>query len=149
LPDQPPLDYARGQRQALDRRWLKHLADGANAGDGLGLLDIPDFLDGIRSFNARAYFDAHEQFEAAWRASPYPDRLLPYALSKLGAACHHAPRRPSTAAKLARDTLTILDCLPPTYASLDLASFRKDLARWTDRHASGDLQLRRLESTGT
>lgn len=141
MPDQLPIEYAKGQRQALDRLWLAHLRNGADPGDGLALLTAPGFFDGIRSFNTHAYFDAHEQFEAAWRASTYPARLLPYALSKLGAACHHSARRPLTAAKLARDTLAILDCLPRTYATIDLATFRVDLARWIDSPAVVDLRL--------
>ena len=143
--EKPQQHHAKGQRQALDRLWLRYLADGGEPGRGDVLLTTPGFEQGIRSFNARAYFDAHERFELAWRASDYPDRLLPYALSKLGAACHHAAGSRSRAApKLARDALAVLGVLPDFYATIDLGGFRRDLARWLDSPGLTRLELRRV-----
>lgn len=144
MPHQPPQSYAKGQRQTLDRLWLAYLADGGPAGNGAALLSAPGFADGIRAFNAGDYFDAHELFEQAWRSTPYPDRLLPWALSKLGAACHHASEHRGTSTKkLARDASIVLEALPRSFGGLDLLSFRAAVALWI-ADPDTPLELRKL-----
>jgi hypothetical protein len=117
----PPQDHPNGGRRTLDAQWLAYLSDDGDSGDGADLATHVEFASGLTQFNDARYHDAHESFEHAWRATPYPDRLLALALSKLGAAFAHAQdgnRRGAT--KIAADALACLTPLPDDYAGIDV-----------------------------
>ncbi len=127
----PPQQYARGVRRALDAEWLAYLATGGDAGDGIALVDDQQFAAGIDRLNAGGYFEAHELFEHAWLAAPYPDRLLCLALSKLGAAFEQQARGNARGArKIVSDARRCLDPLPATYGSIDVQALRQGLDAW-------------------
>ena len=127
----PPQEHTKGQRRALDVRWLEHLTAGGNPGDGQQLAELVSFRNGVWDFNQGRFFDAHESFERAWRETPYPERLLSLALSKLGAAFAHAQRgNLTTATQIVRDAQRCLAPLPPAYAGIDIAQLRNELAPW-------------------
>ena len=127
----PPQQHAKGQRQALDARWLAYLAAGGDPGDAQQLAASPAFQTGVTEFNQAKFFEANESFERTWRDVPYPDRLLALALSKLGAAFTHAEHGNLTsAAKVVRDAQRCLAPLPLIYASLAVAPLREALATW-------------------
>jgi hypothetical protein len=117
----PPQDHPKGGRRALDARWLAYLSDDGDPGDGPDLAKHSHFASGIAQFNTARFHEAHESFEQAWLATPYPDRLLALALTKLGAAFAHAlhgNRRGATT--IASDALACLAPLPDDYAGIDV-----------------------------
>ena len=125
----PPQEHPKGQRRALDAQWLAYLAHGGDPGAGHALTPLDAYRTAIAQFNDARYFEAHETFEHIWLATPYPDRLLALALSKLGAAFEHAKRgnRPG-AAKIARAALTCLAPLPDEYADIDVRALEAAVA---------------------
>ncbi len=48
--------------------------------------------EGLDRFNRRAFFDAHESLEAAWRAEPGKVRDLYHGILQLAVAWHHVER---------------------------------------------------------
>lgn len=127
----PPQRYARGDRRALDAEWLAYLASGGTAGDGSSLAGDLEFIAGIDRFNEGDHAEAHEMFERAWLAAPYPERLLCLALSKLGAAFEQQARGNLRGArKIAGDARRCLAPLPNAYGSIDVQALREGLAAW-------------------
>lgn len=50
----------------------------------------PDFGEGVRLFNERRYFEAHEAWELVWRRTPAGvEREVLQGLIQIAAACHH------------------------------------------------------------
>lgn len=47
---------------------------------------------GLKLFAAGQYFEAHEEFESAWRAAPRRERFFLQGLIHCAAALHHARR---------------------------------------------------------
>ena len=133
----PPQQFARGDRRALDAEWLAYLANGGDAGDGSSLAGDREFVAGFDRFNEGGHAEAHELFEGAWVAAPYPDRLLCLALSKLGAAFEQEARGNLRGArKIVGDAQRCLAPLPAAYGSIDVQALREGLAAW--RATPGD-----------
>jgi hypothetical protein len=55
-------------------------------------LDDGRWLSGVARFDAGLYFEAHEDFEALWRAASGPETEFFQALAQAAAALHHASR---------------------------------------------------------
>ncbi len=53
----------------------------------------PQALVGLRLFNERRFFEAHEELELAWRAEPAPARNLYHGILQLGLAWYQVSRR--------------------------------------------------------
>ena len=51
--------------------------------------DAPSFLRGIDSFNRRAYFDSHDQWEQCWIAEGRPNSGFFKGLIQMAVAMHH------------------------------------------------------------
>ncbi|HWH09374.1 MAG TPA: DUF309 domain-containing protein [Candidatus Thermoplasmatota archaeon] len=49
----------------------------------------PEVLEGVRLFNAGAYFDAHEAWEGHWGKGGAPERAATLGLIKAAVALHH------------------------------------------------------------
>lgn len=49
-------------------------------------------LLGIKQFNQREYFEAHETLEALWNAEPDPIRVLYKGILQVGVGCYHLLR---------------------------------------------------------
>ena len=54
--------------------------------------DDPRFWEGIRCFNQRAFFAAHEVWEDIWREEPAPVRTFLQGLIQLAVSLHHFGR---------------------------------------------------------
>lgn len=52
----------------------------------------PLYLEGLRLFNAGAYFEAHEVLEDLWRETRGPDRGFYQGLIQLAVVLHHLSR---------------------------------------------------------
>jgi len=58
-------------------------------------IDDADFQKGLRLFNERRFFEAHEAWEVLWLRTPSPssEREVYHGLIQLAAACHHLLRK--------------------------------------------------------
>ena len=82
---------------------------------------------GIALFNQRAYFDAHEALEAAWRAEPGPLRALYQGILQVGVAYYHIQKNNySGALKMFSRCEQRLAQFPAQFAGIDLDAFRRD-----------------------
>ncbi len=91
-----------------------------------------DKLDeGVRLFNEGRFFDAHEAWEAAWRETPYPERLLYLALTKLAAGLEQAKRGGAGGTgQQVRDALRFLGPFTPSCGGLDTGRITTDADDW-------------------
>ena len=128
--DPPPQTHAPGRRRALDEAWLAYLC--AAPFDPSALTAPPGLAEGVRLFNEGRHRDAHEAWEAAWRETPYPGKLLLLALAKIAAGLAH-PGGAGAASRVTADGLRFLAPFEPACMGVDIASLRASLA---DRAAS-------------
>lgn len=88
----------------------------------------PEYLEGIRLFNAGHYWHAHEQWEICWLAASGDDAVFYKAIIQAAAAL--VKWRQGNARGLARNwakSKARLAHLPPQYHGLDLAALRDHL----------------------
>ena len=129
----PPQEHARGQRQALDARWLRYLNENGVNEDGGALLVDAHFRQGIDRFNAGEFFEAHESFEAAWGGQPYPQRLFCLSLTKIATGMAHAKNRNVVGSRrLIADGLRLLKPFLTHYASCNVARLADELREWSE-----------------
>ena len=116
-------------------------ADKVNKDPCLGSIH-PQALLGIRLFNQRAYFEAHEALEEAWRAEAGPARYLYQGILQIGVAYYHILHgNYRGAVNLLRRGCQHLNPYPDVCKGIDLAQLRLD-ARNVDQ------VLRRLGPEG-
>jgi hypothetical protein len=90
--------------------------------------DNPQFLEGIRCFNCRAFFEAHEVWEDLWRDDQGPAHRFYQGLIQLAVCLHHF-RNGNTrgAKKLCLSGSAYLEPYRPVYMGLDLDRLLKEL----------------------
>ncbi len=85
-------------------------------------------LEGIRLFNAAAFFEAHEALEDAWRATDHPVRDLYRGLLQVSVSCLHLQRGNLRGAALVRDrSRKWLDKWPPVTAGVHVRALQQSL----------------------
>ena len=82
--------------------------------------------EGARLFNEGRHRDAHEAWEAAWRETPYPGKLLLLALAKIAAGLAH-PGGAGAASRVTADGLRFLAPFEPTCMGVNTAALRASL----------------------
>jgi predicted metal-dependent hydrolase len=96
----------------------------------------PEYLEGIRLFNAGHFWHAHEQWEQCWLRAAGEEALFYQALIQAAAALlkwrqgNIRGLRLNWAKSCAR-----LDTLPPSFLGLDLAALRQHI----DRLVAGEI----------
>jgi predicted metal-dependent hydrolase len=94
----------------------------------------PEYLDGLRLFNAGAFWEAHEALERVWAPLPRgaEEKSFYQGLILLAAAFHHRERAASAPARFAAPALRCywsglakLERLPDSYLGLDLRGLRR------------------------
>lgn len=87
-------------------------------------------LQGIQSYNAGNYFEAHEELETAWRAEHGPVRDLYHGILQVGLGYYQILRgNYRGAVKMFQRCHQWLDPLPPVCRGVDVAQLRLDAAR--------------------
>lgn len=103
----------------------------------------PEYLEGIRLFNAGHYWHAHEQWEACWLRSEEPAATFYKAIIQAAAAL--VKWRQGNLRGLRRNwakSCGRLDRLPPTYLGLNLADLRAAIDRIAADPTSDPPQIR-------
>jgi len=90
------------------------------------------YLEGIKLFNSRNFFEAHEVLEDVWRESRNPERKFLQSLIQIAVALHHHSRGNLVGARslLARATRN-LEPYPEKFGGVDLRPLRRSLGRWS------------------
>ncbi|HEB64362.1 MAG TPA: DUF309 domain-containing protein, partial [Chloroflexi bacterium] len=84
--------------------------------------------EGIRLFNAGAFFEAHEALETAWLESPAPIRNLYRGLLQAAVVCLHLERGNLRGAlKVYRRSLKWLEPWPEVAAGIAVGRFRREM----------------------
>jgi predicted metal-dependent hydrolase len=95
-------------------------------------------LEGLKLFNSRRYFDAHEAWEDLWRESTGEERQWIQGLVQIAVALHHHSSGNHTGAvsvmKKARHNLA--GC-SPMFRRLDIERLRNELDALQEELASG------------
>ena len=85
--------------------------------------------DGIRKFNAGAYYAQHDAFETQWMAEPGPVRDLYRAILQVGVAYYHITRgNHAGALKMLLRSVQWLARLPDVCQGVDVRQLREDAA---------------------
>ncbi|MBM3939413.1 MAG: DUF309 domain-containing protein [SAR202 cluster bacterium] len=138
---EPPREFARGTRQALDARWLAYLAESA-IHPAEPTVPHPLFARAVYEFNGGRCLESHETWELAWRDTPYPERLFHLALAKIGAAFAHAQRGNAHGARrLLTDGLHVLEPFRPSYHGIDVERFEREARAWLAAYDGRDPAL--------
>jgi uncharacterized protein len=89
------------------------------------------FREGVRLFNQRTFFEAHEIWEEDWKAAGGDKRLFYQGMIQSAAALVHISRGNYPGAiSLYHKSHQKLAHLPEVWMGIDLAQFRSDLARY-------------------
>lgn len=95
-------------------------------------------LEGIRLFNTRHYFEAHEALEAVWLKATGHRKAFLHGLIQVAAAFHHHARGNRAGFRsLLEKGWSKLDLFGAEFESINLATFRPQLQLWREHlHAS-------------
>ena len=86
-------------------------------------------IRGLELFNAREYFEAHEELEAAWNADPSPGRALYQGVLQVAVAYLQIERgNPGGAMKIFLRSRQWLSQLPDTCRGVDVKQLKLDAA---------------------
>lgn len=92
--------------------------------------------EGGRRFDERRFFEAHEVWEAAWRAEAGPPRLLLQALIQIAAGFHKGlvQGRPTGMVRLLHAGMSRLDAVTAAAPGLTggLAGFEREVVAWRE-----------------
>jgi hypothetical protein len=92
----------------------------------------------VELFNAGAYFEAHEAFEALWARAPLGERFFLQALVHYAVGLHHHQRGNRTGAVRQLDkALRKIAGYLPAHRGVDTARLWRDGQRWRDAAKGG------------
>lgn len=101
-------------------------------------MDEP-LAEGVRLFNARKFFEAHEAIEALWLNAHGEEKVFLHGLVQVAAAFHHFERRNIVGCRsLLEKGLTKLEKFgagkncPESFARIELAPLLRQLLQWRD-----------------
>ncbi len=90
----------------------------------------PEAIDAVKKFNAGAYHEQHDAFEALWMQEPGPVRQLYQGVLQVGIAYYQITRgNPRGALKMLLRTIQWLAPLPDVCQGIDVAQLRADAAQ--------------------
>jgi uncharacterized protein len=94
-------------------------------------------LEGIRLFNARRYFEAHEALEAVWLRATGDRKTFLHGLIQMAAAFHHQARGNTAGFRsLLEKGCSKLQPFESEFEGVDLASLKRQLHSWQEHPPS-------------
>jgi uncharacterized protein len=91
----------------------------------------PGVREGVRLFNRRKFFEAHEALEAVWLKSAGQDKLFLHGLIQVAAAFHHLERKNRMGFhSLLEKGGQKLESVGDTAMEVDVARLRESLSKW-------------------
>ena len=108
---------------------LEEFGDENRLNEGPAGLYPREYLEGIRFFNERGYFDAHEIWEEIWLRSSGDAKLFYQTLIQAAVGLHHYARGNMRGARgMHKNVMEKLERLPDIFMSLDLGEFKVQFA---------------------
>jgi predicted metal-dependent hydrolase len=100
----------------------------------------PKVAEGVRLFNSRKFFEAHEALEEVWLKAEGGQKTFLHGLIQVAAAFHHHSKGNQAGFRsLLGKGLNKLDKFGDHVEGIDLGALREQLHRWRDRHDGGPL----------
>jgi len=97
------------------------------------------FSRGLRQFNAREFWHAHESWEAIWLVAPEPDKTFLQGIIQIAAAFyHHQKKNHEGMRSLMRRGLAKVEEFPAAYRGLRLEPLRRAVREWLAADARGE-----------
>jgi predicted metal-dependent hydrolase len=91
------------------------------------------FEEGIRLFNTKKFFEAHEALEALWLKAEGEEKVFLQGLIQVAAAFHHQARGNLAGARsLLEEGWKKLAAFDETRDGIDLASLRRQIQPWRE-----------------
>ncbi len=95
--------------------------------------------DGLGCYRRGEYFNAHEHWELEWLKLAGPEKTFLQALIQLTAAMHHRDRGNTAGMKsLLTRSLRRLEAYPASFAGIDIARLREEVAEWLRDREDGN-----------
>jgi predicted metal-dependent hydrolase len=89
------------------------------------------FQRGLKHFNRREFFEAHEVWEEIWLVETEPEKTFLQGLIQIAAAFHHYCRgNPQGAESLLASGIVKLTRFPGRHRGLDIAGLRTAAKKW-------------------
>jgi len=98
------------------------------------------FQRGLRHFNAREFFEAHEVWEEIWLVEAEPEKTFLQGLIQLAAAFHHYCRgNPAGAESLLAAGIVKLLRFSEHYRGLEIGALRTSAKKWARALGAGQM----------
>lgn len=92
-----------------------------------------DLCEGLRCFQSRAFFEAHEHWESVWLAAQEPEKTFLQGLIQVAAAFYHLQRGNCAGTiSLLQSALRRLDRYPEVFAGVVVAPLRVAIRSWLE-----------------
>jgi len=102
------------------------------------------FSRGLRQFNTREFWHAHESWEAVWLIASEPDKTFLQGIIQIAAAFyHHQKKNPEGMRSLMRRGLAKLEGFSAGYRGVRLEQLRCAVREWLAADARGEALPRR------
>lgn len=89
------------------------------------------FARGLRQFNSRQFWHAHESWEAIWLVAPQPDKTFLQGIIQISAAFYHHQRGNLVGMRsLMRRGLAKVEEFPSAYRGVRLEELRRAVRKW-------------------
>jgi hypothetical protein len=97
----------------------------------------PAIAEGIRLFNSRRFFEAHEALETLWLKEQGEEKLFLHGLIQVAAAFHHLQRNnPEGFRRVLAKGMSKLMHFSGTRGGIDVDSLRREIRRCRRAHLS-------------
>lgn len=98
------------------------------------------FQRGLRHFNAREFFEAHEVWEEIWLVEAEPEKTFLQGLIQLAAAFHHYSRgNPAGAESLLASGIVKLSRFSEHHRGLEIGDLRASAKEWARALGAGQM----------
>jgi uncharacterized protein len=102
------------------------------------------FQRGLRHFNAREFFEAHEVWEEIWLVEAEPEKTFLQGLIQLAAAFHHYCRgNPAGAESLLAAGIVKLSRSSENHRGLEIGALRASAKKWARALGAGQMPAAR------
>jgi predicted metal-dependent hydrolase len=101
-------------------------------------MDREGFALGLRLFNAREFFEAHEVLEEVWRAAPAAEKKFLQGIIQIAVALHHSSRGNLAGAQsLMRRAASNLSSYPDEFGGICVKRLLCAVHDWREATADG------------
>jgi predicted metal-dependent hydrolase len=98
--------------------------------------------EGLRCYERREFFEAHEHWESVWVKCKEPERSFVQAFIQMAVACHHFERSNLRGAgSMLKKALRKLEPYPALFETVEVTPLREELRAWLQRIEADQLAM--------